>query len=284
MSSAAPSSAASSKPGLRTRTAAASSDSKKREVVIQGFEKRAGLGKRVAEELERGILKVACPRGEPLADEAYKAYKYQYKRLCTHFLRNSHLAQKLGRGELQAAEIAAMADEALMGDSQKSELQQFRQESLHEALAIEAEHSAHWTPSDQFECPKCQETKCVYIQIDTGFHSHDDNNKEPGITIRCTSCKHLWKEDEVEGGRMAAGSFVHEDELPKKAQEAASTGTAEQAASAARPSEGPAIWEDGKERLRSWLLPASSVIEWHAEEVAVSGTKGVIRALYELPA
>ncbi|CAK9009038.1 unnamed protein product [Durusdinium trenchii] len=68
--------------------------------------------------------------------------------------------------------------------------------------------------------PRVFELVQVYIQSFKGFHSHDDNNQEPVITIRCTSCKHLWKEDEVEGGRMAAGSFedgvVQADPKPER--------------------------------------------------------------------
>ncbi|CAE7226874.1 TFIIS [Symbiodinium natans] len=224
----------------RRSTKAAGNDDSKRQVVIQGFDKKVGLGKRIAEELELGMLQVACPAGEPLAEgsENYKAYKFQYKRLCTHLRRNAALPERLRTGALPPQAMAAMADEALMAEDQKSEMQQFRQESLQEALGITAEDSAHWTPSDQFTCPRCEESKCVYIQSFKGYHSHDDNNQEPVITIRCTSCKHLWKEDEVEGGRMAAGSFVQgvEEEIRTEA---------------------PAIWgqDDPKE---SWLLPASS--------------------------
>eukprot|EP00434_Breviolum_minutum_P004123 symbB.v1.2.003633.t2/scaffold203.1/size271217/25 len=177
-------------------------DAEKRQVVIQGFDKKSGLGKRLAEEIERGMLK---------GSEQYKVYKFQYKRLCTHLRRNSVLAEKLRSGELQAEQLASMGDEALMAEAQKNELQQFRQEitheSLQEALGITAEESAHWTPSDNFACPRCDCDKCVYIQSFKGFHSHDDNNQEPVITIRCTACGHLWREDEVEGGRMAAGNF-----------------------------------------------------------------------------
>ncbi|CAJ1349547.1 unnamed protein product [Effrenium voratum] len=212
----------------------------KRKVVIQGFDKKSGLGQSLAEALERGMLKVACPKGESLNGEQYKAYKYQYKRLCTHLRRNGSLAEKLRSGELDPEQVASLQDEALMAESQKSELQQFRQESLQEALGITAEDSAHWTPSDQFACPRCECNKCVYIQSFKGFHSHDDNNQEPVITIRCTSCKHLWKEDEVEGGRMAAGSFEDCNGVVKTER-----------------SEAPAIW-GGEDRAEPWLLPASS--------------------------
>ncbi|CAK9008874.1 unnamed protein product [Durusdinium trenchii] len=221
-----------------------SKDDQRRQAVVQGFDKKSGLGKRLAEGLERGMLKVACPRGEALTEgsEQYKAYKFQYKRLCTHLRRNNILSEKLKSGELDAEELASMGDEALMAESQRNELQQFRQESLQEALGITAEDSAHWTPSDNFACPRCDCDKCVYIQSFKGFHSHDDNNQEPVITIRCTSCKHLWKEDEVEGGRMAAGSFedgvVQADPKPER-------------------SEAPSIWGD-ETPAEPWLLPASS--------------------------
>lgn len=221
-------------------------DAEKRQVVIQGFDKKSGLGKRLATEIERGMLKVACPKGESLAEgsEHYKAYKFQYKRLCTHLRRNNVLSEKLKTGELQAEQLASMADETLMAESQKEELQQFRQENLQEALGITAEDFAHWTPSDNFACPRCECDKCVYIQSFKGFHSHDDNNQEPVITIRCTACKHLWKEDEVEGGRMAAGNF-----------EAAADPSVARPESRSKATEAPSIWGD-ETPAESWLLPA----------------------------
>ena len=56
----------------------------KRQVVIEGFDKK-GLGKRLAEELERGMLSVACPQGEALKEgtEQYKANTHDL-----HFILN----------------------------------------------------------------------------------------------------------------------------------------------------------------------------------------------------
>eukprot|EP00913_Durusdinium_trenchii_P022320 g20970.t2 len=119
-----------------------SKDDQRRQAVVQGFDKKSGLGKRLAEGLERGMLKVACPRGEALTEgsEQYKAYKFQYKRLCTHLRRNNILSEKLKSGELDAEELASMGDEALMAESQRNELQQFRQEQWI-TLGITAEDS-----------------------------------------------------------------------------------------------------------------------------------------------
>lgn len=225
-----------------------SDDRKKRNVVISGFEKKGGFTKRVAEELELGILKVACPRGEPLVEgsESFKAYKYQYKRLCTHFRQNGSLAKKLACGELPAERVAAMDDEALMADTQRSEREQFRQEGLQEALGLVAEDSAHWTPTDNYTCPKCDHVRCIYIQTFKGSHSYDDNNQEPAITIRCTDCKYLWKEDEQEGGRLATGSFLINDRAIEDV-------------SKKKDAEAPSLWHEEKGRREpTWLLPASS--------------------------
>eukprot|EP00933_Yihiella_yeosuensis_P031334 TRINITY_DN24898_c0_g2_i1.p1 TRINITY_DN24898_c0_g2~~TRINITY_DN24898_c0_g2_i1.p1 ORF type:complete len:256 (-),score=42.93 TRINITY_DN24898_c0_g2_i1:82-849(-) len=227
------------------------STTKTRQVVIQGFESKSGLGKRVAEELEEGILQVACPEGEALAEgtEQYKVYKNQYKRLCTHMRRNPALLRRLADGELKAKDVASMDDKVLMADTQKSELEQFRQEGLKEVLGQQAEESAHWTPSDQFVCPRCDCVKCVYIQLFKGFHSHDDNNQEPVITIRCTACLYLWKEDEVEGGRMAAGTLTTEETKETPYGKVAEPGS--------RVKEAPAIWaETDRSREPTWMLPS----------------------------
>jgi len=235
-------------------------DTEKRAVVVQGFEKKSGLGKRVAEELERGVLRVACPNGEQLTEggENYKVYKNQYKRICTHLRRNGSLAQRLSSGELAAEDVATMDDDALMAESQRSERELFKKEGLHEALGITAEDSAHWTPSDSFTCPACESIQCMYIQWFKGFHGYDDNNQEPVITIRCTVCKHLWKEDEVEGGRMAAGTFVFES--PGSSVQASNVPDKPLVQSEkAKGSEPPAIWGETRgRRAPTWLLPASS--------------------------
>ena len=63
---------------------------------------------------------------------------------------------------------------------------------------------------------RCDSSQCVYIQMFKGINGDNDNNQEPVITIRCVSCKFLWKEDEMEGGRSAAGSFVYTDDAGTK--------------------------------------------------------------------
>lgn len=231
--------------------------------MVQGFEKK-GCQKRVAEALERGVLHVACPNGEPLAEgsESYKVYKNQYKRLCTHLRRNGGLARRLASGELAPERAAAMADDALMCEEQRSELAQFRQESLHEALAVTAEDSAHWTPSENYTCPRCECSRCVYIQTFKGSHGYDDNNQELVMTIRCTDCKYLWKEDEVEGGRNAAGTFVLVEPTAAAPQAASAGSSADAGPSAEQPprsrAEAPTIWGEAEgRRPPTWLLPAS---------------------------
>eukprot|EP00927_Polykrikos_kofoidii_P061095 TRINITY_DN55985_c0_g1_i1.p1 TRINITY_DN55985_c0_g1~~TRINITY_DN55985_c0_g1_i1.p1 ORF type:complete len:334 (+),score=48.88 TRINITY_DN55985_c0_g1_i1:79-1002(+) len=225
-------------------------DKERRGVVISGFERKAGLAKHVAEAMERGVFKAACPTGEPLKRETLKEYTRQYKRLCTHLRQNGNLAKRLTTGEIDPENVAAMDDEALITEAQRTEIQQHRQQGLHEALGESAEDSAHWTPSDSFACPRCECVKCVYISWFKGSHSYDDNNQEPSITIRCTDCKHLWKEDEVEGGRAAAGSLVTELPAPQ------TTGSASEQASSRRKTKPPSIWGKSGE---SWLLPAASV-------------------------
>eukprot|EP00929_Paragymnodinium_shiwhaense_P007250 TRINITY_DN111186_c0_g1_i1.p1 TRINITY_DN111186_c0_g1~~TRINITY_DN111186_c0_g1_i1.p1 ORF type:complete len:317 (-),score=70.65 TRINITY_DN111186_c0_g1_i1:44-994(-) len=246
----------------------AAEDRKRRELVIQGFERKSGLGKRTAEALERGVFKVACPNGEALSNkDTFKEYSRQYKRLCTHLRQNATLGERLNAGDLSGEAVAAMEDEALLSEALRSERDQFRQEGLQEAMGLAAEQFGQWTPSDDWECPVCHNTKCVYLQIVRGFHSYDDNNQEPVITIRCTECKHLWKEDEVEGGRGAAGTFVLDG---GDAPAAAKVGAAdEQASMVAVPSDkkepalameevtlhhkAPLIWGKTGE---TWMLPA----------------------------
>jgi len=236
--------------------------------VVDGFEKKAGVKRPIAEALERGLHGVACPGGEPLSDgsSAFKAYKTQYKRLCTHLRQNASLAKRLASGELAGERLAAMGDEDLMATEWRSELMQFRQESLQEALGVAAEDSGHWTPSENYACPRCEGEKCIYLQSFKGSHQYDDNNQEPVITIRCTGCMHVWKEDDQEGGRLASGSLIVEDTAPPQAppapralrQSEGTTAVLGQVREAPGGDEKrPAIWRD--EGLhRSWLLPNAS--------------------------
>lgn len=233
-------------PGVAPRAAAPLGDEKKRDVVRQGFEKKVGLGKCIAEELESGILKVACPKGQPLAEgsDQYKEYRAQYKRLSTHLRQNKSLAKRLKSGELAAAGMAAMADRDLMADSQREEIQQHVQDGLKEALGEKAEDTSHWTPSKDYICPHCESGDCLYIQNFSNAHGYDDKDVDAAITIRCKECRHLWKEGSVEGGRMAAGA------------EGAQVGRGELLATSA---EAPEIWNNrGLKNLKkpTWELPA----------------------------
>ena len=67
--------------------------------------------------------------------------------------------------------------------------------------------------------------------------------QEPTITIRCLTCKHLWKEDEEEGGRLAAGALVIEPFVPL---EQASTKSDRQTDH--RPDQSLSLWHEGEGR------------------------------------
>lgn len=227
----------------KVQATAALGDEKKREVVRQGFEKKAGLAKSIAEQLELGILKVSCPNGETLTEgsEQYKEYKAQYKRLSTHLRQNKSLSKRLKLGELSASGVAAMADKDLMTEVQRKEIEQFAQEGLREALGERVEDTCHWFPSKDYVCTKCESGDCLYIQNFSGGHGYDDKEVDAAITIRCKDCHHLWKEDSVDGGRLAAGS------------EGYTTGAELLAASTERPE----VWRDDFNGKKvTWMLPA----------------------------
>lgn len=212
-------------------------------MVRQALEKKTGLGRRLAEQIEHSIFKVACPRNEALAEgsENFKEYRNQFKRLSTHLRQNDSISKRLKTGSLQPEQLASMSDQDLLPETRKEEFSQFEREALKEALGVSAEDTAHWTPSRGYTCPLCEATDCLYIQTFKGGHSYDDNNIEPAITVRCRSCRHLWKEDEVEGGRMAAGS----------------EGSRVAADLQANSEEKPEVWKEEKGRKEpTWLLPA----------------------------
>lgn len=219
----------------------AEADNKKRDVVRQGFQKKAGLEVRIAEGLEKGIHQVACGKGSSLAEgsEAFKEYKAQYKRISTHLRRNDVLAKRLRTGELAPASVAAMTDQELWTDSQRKEVEQFQQEGLLEAMGERSEDTSHWVPTKEYTCPDCESTECLYIQNFSNCHGYDEKEKDAAITIRCKSCRRLWKEDSVDGGRLAAGSD--------------SAGAVKELL--ATSSEAPELWDTARKKEPTWMLP-----------------------------
>lgn len=204
-------------------------------------------------------MKVACPKGEPLDDGSaqLKEYKYQYKRLCTHLRRNSNLMERVKKGELAGEELASLQDNALMGEAQRSELEQFKKEGMHDALGLAAEDSAHWTPSPDYTCPRCESNDCIYLEMFTGLDHGDDNHHEATLTIRCRECKHLWKEDGEDGGRMAVGGFGQGASAASSGQPSArGSGAGDSASGAAKPTTAaPEIWNK-RTAEPTWMLPA----------------------------
>merc|ERR1712224_257267 len=86
----------------------------------------------------------------------------------------------------------------LMGEVQRREREKHKQEGLQEALAVAAEDSPHWTPTEAYECPQCKSVNCLYLMTVKTMHAFDDNNwSEPALTVRCVDCKYLWREDET---------------------------------------------------------------------------------------
>lgn len=171
----------------------------KRQAVVDGFEKK-GLKRSLAEELERGMYYVVCPKGEILAEGSnhFKEYKYQYKRICTHLRHNGALGRRLSSGDVQARKAAAMLDEELVAEDQKKEREQHRKACLQDAMGELPEHSPHWTPTRSYKCTQCHQSDCIYLQTEKAMHAFDDNNvDQPTMTVRCLGCKHVWREDEV---------------------------------------------------------------------------------------
>ena len=102
---------------------------------------------------------------------------------------------RLANHELEAAAVATMDDDALMADEQRSErTRAIPARKPARGIGMTVEESAHWTPSNTYTCPRCDGLQCIYIQTFKGLHQYDDNMQEPAITIRCITCKHLWKE------------------------------------------------------------------------------------------
>lgn len=197
----------------------------------------------ISNQLETSIYNRACPKKQALTEGSaeYKEYKFQFKRIGTHLRQNPELILRLKGGELLAEQIVDMDDKDLLTAEKLNQKVEYEQQGLKEALGVTAEDTGHWVPSKSFTCPVCQGRDCVYIEIIKGGHG-DDNNMDPVITVRCKSCRHLWKEDELEGGRMAAGS--EEGNTDDRAPAVSTRGKR------------PEIWRAPSQSAPTWLLPA----------------------------
>lgn len=166
-----------------------------RKKVVEGFMEKGALKKRDARELEEGLFNSWCPLGI-LEGEGYDLYKTHYKRLCTHLRTKGpgSLAQRLQDSKISFADAAALPDDELMSNEKRQQVRAAEEEGLRAALATSAEPEG--TVTDLYTCPRCQCTRTSYVEMQTGWHS---DQQDMTILARCLNCGYRWKASDDHG-------------------------------------------------------------------------------------
>lgn len=166
-----------------------------RKKAIEGFIEKGALKKRDARELEESLFNSWCPLGL-LEGPHYKAYQQHYKRLCTHLRTrgSGSLVQRLQDRQLSCTAVALLPDAELLSREQRQQQREAQEEGLRAALAGPAE--AGGTVTHEYVCPKCQSTKTSYQELQTGWHS---DQQDLTILVRCLDCGERWKEGDDHG-------------------------------------------------------------------------------------
>eukprot|EP00405_Crypthecodinium_cohnii_P048984 CAMPEP_0206606716 /NCGR_PEP_ID=MMETSP0325_2-20121206/51579_1 /ASSEMBLY_ACC=CAM_ASM_000347 /TAXON_ID=2866 /ORGANISM="Crypthecodinium cohnii, Strain Seligo" /LENGTH=644 /DNA_ID=CAMNT_0054123309 /DNA_START=62 /DNA_END=1996 /DNA_ORIENTATION=+ len=171
-------------------------DRQTRMQVTDILQKRGKLPTSDAKRLEDSVFHFACPYGLEVGDDK-KEYQRHYLRICNHLKESGPgcLMEKLKSGEIWHDEVAFLPDEALLSDAKKQKLEAVRQEALKEALITTgAQHDG--TPSEQYTCPGCNSTQCLYKDVQTGWHN---DQQDVTILVQCLNCKYRWKANDDHG-------------------------------------------------------------------------------------
>jgi len=166
-----------------------------RKKVVEGFMEKGGLKRREARDLEDSLFDHWCPLGL-LEGAGYDAYRTNYKRLCTHLRTRGpgSLVQRLQDGYLSCTEAAALPDAELLSNEQLQHQKEAEQEGLKNALAAAAEPEG--TVTSDYTCPKCQSTRSSYKELQTGWHS---DQQDLTIIAQCLDCGERWKASDDHG-------------------------------------------------------------------------------------
>jgi len=167
----------------------------KRIAAIGNLQKK-GIVDTVAKAIERGLYCAATTGEKSMNDKEYKEYQYNYKRICQHFRRNPELLKKLSTATrevlLFAESLGSLSDDKLMSEEQRVLQEQYKQEGLLEALGVDVKDDGMWTPTDVYNCQKCNSENCRYLNTILSSRKEDQSD-DPVVTVRCADCSYLWK-------------------------------------------------------------------------------------------
>jgi len=171
-------------------------DRENRLKVVNSFVNKAKLSEKDARKMEEGLFNAACPLGY-LEGEGFKAYHQHFMRISTHLRTQgpNSLLERLQAGELSPAEVASLPDDALLSDAQRERALADRQAGLREALAGQGAEP-DGTVTSEYMCPKCQSSRCLYRDVQTGWHN---DQQDVTILVQCLDCGERWKANDDHG-------------------------------------------------------------------------------------
>jgi len=164
--------------------------------VANSFVSKAKLDMKDARRLEEGLFNAACPLGF-LDGDGFKAYHQHFMRISTHLRAQGpgSLVERLRNGELTPGEVAFCEDESLLSEAQIEKLERDRQAGLQEALASTGV-APEGTPSSEYACPRCSSSRCLYKDVQTGWHN---DQQDVTILVHCLDCGERWKANDDHG-------------------------------------------------------------------------------------
>lgn len=166
-----------------------------RNKVVKGFIEKANLSLKDARRLEEGVFNAACPLGF-LEGEGKKNYQRHFIRISTHLKDQGSrgLLQRLREGELELEEVAFQSDESLFSDAKREKVMAHKEAGLKEALATGSQ--VEGTASSEYVCPRCSSSRCVYKDLQTGWHN---DQQDVTILVQCLDCSERWKANDDHG-------------------------------------------------------------------------------------
>jgi len=165
--------------------------------VYKSFMEKGQLSKKEARKLEEGLFYAACPMGY-LDGEGFRSYQRHFQRLAAHLRKKGPgtLAQRLKDQELDPIDVAFRPDEELWTAEQRLRAEADRKAGLEEALASKGAE-LEGTVTTEYMCPRCNSTHTVYKEMQTGWHS---DQQDVTILVRCLDCGERWKANDDHGG------------------------------------------------------------------------------------
>jgi len=171
-------------------------DREVRNKAAQKFAERSQLPLKEAKKIEEGLFNLCCPWGW-LEGDARKEYQRNFVRLSNHLKSQGEdsLVAKLKSGAIAAEEVAFAPDEDLLSAEQRKRAETHRQAGLLAALAP-SEDDGSGTLSSDYMCPKCQGSRTMYTEMQTGWHN---DQQDVTILVKCLDCGERWKATDDHG-------------------------------------------------------------------------------------